>query len=70
MALQAEIDQAGLELGLEGADYAYNPHITLAKVRDEARAVEAPVRTWRVEELEIRQIVNSGENRLLYLFNF
>ena len=68
MALQAEIDWAVLELGLEEADYVYNPHITLAKVKNEARAVEAPVRTWRVEELEIRQIVSGGENRLLYLF--
>ena len=69
MALQAEIDQAALELGLQGADYAYNPHITLAKVRDEARAVEAPVRTWRAEDLEIRQIVPGAGNKLLRLFS-
>ena len=68
MALQTEIDQAALELGLKEADYAYNPHITLAKTQDEAYAVEVPIRTWQVKNLEIRQIVSGAENELLHLF--
>ena len=67
--LQAEIDKAVLALELPAADYQYNPHITLARLKAGAAAELAaqPPLSWRVEALEIRQS-KAGEagSRTLY----
>ena len=57
MDLQGAIERAVLELGLPSADYDYNPHITLARLKPSSTAEISPVaaQSWLVEALEIRQ---------------
>ena len=57
--LQAAIDRAVRNLGWPAADYAYNPHITLA--RGAGRAREVPPAGWLAETVEIRRAGKGGE---------
>ena len=69
MELQADIDRVALNLGLPSADYSYNPHITLARVQEEPDILQAAPKTWRVDDLEIRQSVAGGDDVILSRIN-
>ena len=69
MELQADIDRVALNLGLPSADYSYNPHITLARVKEEPDILQAAPKTWRVDDLEIRQSIAGGDDVVLSRIN-
>lgn len=68
MTLQTEIDEAVLALEVPTADYRYNPHITLARVKTaEPEILCQPSLSWPVETLEIRQSkTGQAGSRTLY----
>ena len=69
MELQADINRVALNSGLPPADYSYNPHITLARVQEEPDILQATPKTWRVDDLEIRQSVAGGDDVILSRVN-
>ncbi|MYB39786.1 RNA 2',3'-cyclic phosphodiesterase [Candidatus Saccharibacteria bacterium] len=67
LELQAAVDEAVRSLGCKPADYAYNPHITLARGEGEAATV-GPV-SWPAETVEIRRSARGGRaGEILFSF--